>query len=69
MTRTIRIAAVRKPLDENKLPPLPRRGRIGSAIASGLITAVLFGSVVVGMTSTADDRAVMAGDIAAAHRA
>ena len=34
---------------------LPRRPRIGSAIASALVTGVLFGSVVLGMTSMGDD--------------
>ena len=33
----------------------PRRARIASAIASVLVTGVLFGSVVVGLTSLGDD--------------
>ena len=36
-------------------PGLPRRPRLGSAIASALVTGVLFGSVVLGMTSLSDD--------------
>ena len=36
-------------------PGLPRRARLGSAIASALVTGVLFGSVVLGMTSMGDD--------------
>ncbi len=36
-------------------PALPRRPRIGSAIASALVSGVLFGSVVLGMTSMGDD--------------
>ena len=35
-------------------PALPRRPRIGSAIASALVSGVLFGSVVLGMTSMGD---------------
>jgi hypothetical protein len=43
---------------------LPRRPRIGSAIASALVTGVLFGSVVLGMTSMGDDGRQV---VAAAH--
>jgi hypothetical protein len=35
-------------------PVLPRRSRVGSAIASALVSGVLFGSVVLGMTSMGD---------------
>ena len=38
----------------NRQPALPRRPRIGSAIASALVSGVLFGSVVLGMTSMGD---------------
>ena len=71
MTRSIRTATVtaRRPQDENRPPRLPRRSRIGSAVASGLITAVLFGSVVIGMTSMADDSRTLAGDIPASTKA
>lgn len=33
---------------------LPRRSRIGSAIASAAVTGILFGSVVMGMTTMGD---------------
>jgi hypothetical protein len=40
-------------VDQNAIrqPVLPRRSRIGSAIASAVVSGVLFGSVVLGMTS------------------
>ena len=48
--------------------PSPRRSRIGSAIASALVTGVLFGSVVVGMTSTGGDaRQIVAQARAGTH--
>ena len=34
---------------------MPRRQRLGSAIASAIVSGVLFGSVVLGMTSMGDD--------------
>ena len=37
--------------DATRRPALPRRSRIGAAIASALVSGVLFGSVVLGMTS------------------
>ena len=37
--------------DATRQPELPRRSRTGSAIASALVSGVLFGSVVLGMTS------------------
>ena len=69
MTRNTRTDVPRQPQDEGKLPQLPRRNRIGSALASSLITAVLFGSVVIGMTSMADDGQTMAGAAAATRQA
>ncbi len=67
-TRTSRIARTICP-QPTGLPRLPRRRRVGAAIASGLITAVLFGTVVIGMTSMGEDRTILAGELAAAHRA
>ena len=47
---------------------LPRRQRLGSAVASVIVTSVLFGSVVLGMTSTSDDgRQLIAQAHAVAH--
>ena len=37
--------------DATRQPALPRRSRIGAAVASALVSGVLFGSVVLGMTS------------------
>ena len=39
---------------------LPRRGRLGAAIASVLVTTLVIGSVVVGMTDMATDGTQMA---------
>ena len=36
-------------------PTLPRRPRLGSAIASVAVTCALFGGVVLGMTSMSED--------------
>ena len=48
--------------------PSQRRARIGSAIASVLVTGVLFGSVVMGMTSMGGDaRQVIARASAGTH--
>ena len=41
--------------DATRQPALPRRSRIGAAVASALVSGVLFGSVVLGMTSMAPD--------------
>ena len=47
---------------------LPRRQRLGSAVASVAVTSVLFCSVVLGMTSTSDDgRQLIAQAHAVAH--
>ena len=37
------------------VPALPRRPRVGAAIASAVVTCALFGSVVLGMTSMSED--------------
>ena len=50
-------------------PRLPRRPRIGSAIASVLVTGVLFASVVIGMTSMGGDVARIVAQAHAATRA
>ena len=48
--------------------PLPRRSRIGSAIASAVVTGLLFGSVAMGMTSTGDEaRQIVAQATAGTH--
>jgi hypothetical protein len=48
---------------------LPRRQRIGSAIASVLVSGVLLGSVVLGMTSLGDEGRQIVGQAHAATRA
>lgn len=50
-------------------PRLPRSTRLGSVLASVLITTALLGSVVVGLTSAADDAAAVAARPAATARA
>jgi hypothetical protein len=40
---------------------LPRRQRIGAAVASVLISTVLLSSVVIGMTGTPDSASLSAG--------
>ncbi len=49
----------------NRPAGLPCRQRIGSAIASALISGVLLGSVIYGMTDSNDGPQVMAGEAAA----
>lgn len=47
---------------------LPRRSRIGSAIASAVMTGLLFASVVMGMTSTGEEaRQIVAQAPAGTH--
>ena len=46
-----------------------RRGRLGSAVASVLVTVLVFGSVVFGMTDMAADGAQIAGASTSAQRA
>jgi hypothetical protein len=60
-TRTARIESATRQAD------LPRRPRVGSAIASALVTGVLFGGVVLGMTSTGDDGRQLVAPAAAAR--
>jgi len=56
MNQATRIAAARSTNPAATGPTLtPRRSRIGSAIASAMVSGILFGSVVMGMTSMADD--------------
>ena len=48
--------------------PSPCRSRIGSAIASAVVTGLLFGSVAMGMTSTDDEaRQIVAQATAGTH--
>ena len=54
---------------DDKPVELPRRQRLGSAIASIVVTTVLIGSVVFGMGSMADDAPRIAGAAAAMHQA
>ena len=54
---------------DGKPVELPRRQRLGSAIASVVVTTVLIGSVVFGMGSMADDAPQIAGAAVAAHQA
>ena len=54
---------------DDKPVELPRRQRLGSAIASVVVTTVLIGSVVFGMGSMADDVPRIAGAAVAMHQA
>ena len=54
---------------DDKPVELPRRQRLGSAIASAVVTTVLIGSVVFGMGSMADDAPRIAGAAVAMHQA
>jgi len=68
MTRTANTAA---PSSSNDARPatLQRRGRLGSAIASILVSTLLIGSVVFGMTDMADDAPQFAAAATPAARA
>jgi hypothetical protein len=48
---------------------MPRRQRIGSAVASAVVSGVLFGSVVLGMTAPGDDGRQIVGQSHATTRA
>lgn len=52
--------AARRPQPQPELPQLPRRHRLGSAIASVLVSTVLLSSVVIGLTSAPGDGGRMA---------
>jgi hypothetical protein len=51
MNQAANTAAVRSNNAAATPPALPRRPRLGSAIASAVVSCTLFGSVVLGMTS------------------
>jgi hypothetical protein len=53
----------------NRPAGLPRRQRLGSAIVSAVISGVLLGGVVVGMTQASDGPQVMAGQAGAPNAA
>ena len=55
MSQATRTAAASTTPAATRQPGLPRRARLGSAIASALVTGVLFGSVVLGLTSMGDE--------------
>jgi hypothetical protein len=57
------------PQQATRQPVLPRRSRIGSAIASALVSGVLFGSVVLGMTSMGETGPRLVAQASAAARA
>lgn len=52
----------------SRLPPLPRRQRIGAAVASVVVSAVLLSGVVVGLTSVPDGASQMAVQLFPATR-
>ena len=54
---------------DDKPVELPRRQRLGSAIASVVVTTLLIGSVVFGMGSMADDAPQIAGAAVAMQQA
>jgi hypothetical protein len=54
-------AAPKRATNPPQLPSLPRRQRIGAAVASVLISTVLLSSVVIGMTGTPDSASLSAG--------
>jgi len=66
MTHQANAAAARQPA--NSPVRAPRRQRLGAAFASTVVTCLVFGGVVLGMTSTDDaGQAVVAQARAAAH--
>jgi hypothetical protein len=70
MTHFTTQAAADQSTPSDKQPAtLPRRGRLGSAIASVLVSMLVIGSVVFGMTDMADDARQVAAVRAPAVRA
>ncbi len=56
------------PTQPSRLPPLPRRQRIGAAVASAVVSTVLLSGVVVGLTGVPDGASQMAAQIFPAAR-
>ncbi len=67
MNQATRIAAAQS-ANAAARPTLPRRPRVGSAIASAVVTCALFGAVVLGMTSTGEQGAQIVAQAHAAAR-
>jgi hypothetical protein len=61
-------AAPRRPQQQPELPQLPRKHRIGSVIASVVVSTLLLSSVVVGLTSAPEGANQMAGRATPAAR-
>jgi len=66
--RTAPTRPTNRPTSAPQLPPLPRRQRIGAAIASALISTVLLSSVVIGLTGTPDSASPVAARATPATR-
>ncbi len=68
MNQATRTAAAQSTKAAAGRPSLPRRTRLGSAIASAVVTCALFGAVVLGMTSTDQDGTQVVAQAHAAAR-
>jgi hypothetical protein len=66
MTRTAHTAAARHTTSPVRAP---RRQRLGAAVASAVVTGCVFGSIVLGMTSTGDAGPAVVAQARTAHHA
>ncbi|MEP6502213.1 MAG: hypothetical protein ABJD97_02705 [Betaproteobacteria bacterium] len=69
MTRTTPNAADPSPANRQQPATLPRRARLGSAIASVLVSTLVIGTVVFGMTDMAENAPQFAAVSTSAERA
>lgn len=53
-------APARRPTSPPQLPALPRRQRIGAAVASAVVSSVLLSAVVLGLTGSPDGASELA---------